>query len=128
MTVVSDSYELLRLKRTLESTTSTTFQEHHDDRTSVLEQLSEIQMQRTKSEKCNNRMLLERRKSSQQTMMTNEDQRIKDVLNKKNKDEGLNTKEDVLKPRSLKEKGVPVLSVVASESESGRRDERSLFS
>ena len=82
-------------------------------------------MQRTKS---NNRMLLERRKSSQQMMMTNEDQRIKDVLNKKNKDEGLNIKEDVLKPRSLKEKGVPVLSVVGSESESGRRDERSLFS
>jgi hypothetical protein len=73
-------------------------------------------------------MLLERRKSSQQMMMTNEDQRIMDVLNKKKKDEGLNMKEDVLKPRSLKEKGVPILSVVASESESGRRDERSLFS
>jgi hypothetical protein len=55
--------------------------------------------------------------------MMNEDQQ-KDVLNK-NKDEGLNTKKDGLKPRSLKEKGVSALSVVASAS---GRGERSLFS
>jgi CRP-like cAMP-binding protein len=66
VTVDSDRCELLRLKRkdflALDSS-STTFQEHHNDRKSVLEQLSEIQMQRTKSK--NRMLLLERRKSSQ---------------------------------------------------------------
>jgi len=63
VTVVSDRCELLRLKRKafLEmNESSTTFQTQHDDHKSVLEQLKDVKMERTKS----NRVLLERRRSS----------------------------------------------------------------
>ena len=65
VTVDSDRCELLRLKRKdflALDVSSTTFQAHHDDHKSVLEQLNEIKMERAKS----NRMLLERRRSSKQ--------------------------------------------------------------
>jgi CRP-like cAMP-binding protein len=70
VTVDSDRCELLRLKRKVflaMDDSSTTFQAHHDDHKSVLEQLNELKMERNKS----NRMLLERRKSSKQ--MSEED-------------------------------------------------------
>ena len=83
---------------------STTFQAHHDDHKSVLEQLNEIKMERAKS----NRMLLERRRSSKQ--MSGVGEGVKE--------------DDTLKPISLKEKGVPALLT----SKSGNANERSLFS
>jgi hypothetical protein len=52
VTVDSDRCELLRLKRKdflAMDSSSTTFQDHHDDRKSVLEQLNEIKMKRNKS-------------------------------------------------------------------------------
>ena len=47
---------------------STTFQAHHDDHKSVLEQLNEIKMERTKS----NRMVLKRRRSSKKMDVVSE--------------------------------------------------------
>jgi CRP-like cAMP-binding protein len=115
VTVDSDRCELLRLKRkdflTLNDN-STTFQAHHDDHKSVLEQLNEIKTERTTS----NRMLLERRKSSKAGGGGGE-------VNG-GKDEG--SVKDAMKPKSLTEKGVPSLSVITSGSGSG--GERSLFS
>ena len=62
VTVASDRCELLRLKRkaflAMESS-STTFQTQNDEHKSVLEQLNEVKMERTKS----NRVLLEKRRS-----------------------------------------------------------------
>jgi len=52
VTVDSDRCELLRLKRKdflAMDSSSTTFQDHHDDHKSVLEQLNEIKMTRNKS-------------------------------------------------------------------------------
>jgi hypothetical protein len=69
----------------------------------VLEQLNEIQMKRVQS----NRMVLERRRSSMQ---------IGGV--------GEGAMNDVAKPKSLKEKGVPSLLAIKS----GNANERSLFS
>ena len=85
------------------SPSSTTFQDHHDDHKSVLEQLNEIKMKRTKS----NRDVLKRRRSSKQ---------IGGV--------GEGAMNDVAKPKSLKEKGLPALLAMKS----GNANERSLFS
>ena len=65
---------------------STTFQAHHDDQKSVLEQLSEIQMQRVQS----NRMVLERRKSSKKMVVTSDDDNNVGV---KNDDASLKSRE-----------------------------------
>jgi CRP-like cAMP-binding protein len=106
VTVDSDRCELLCLKRKdflAMDSSSTTFQDHHDDHKSVLEQLNEIKMKRTKS----NRDVLKRRRSSKQ---------IGGV--------GEGAMNDVAKPKSLKEKGVPALLAIGS----GNANERSLFS
>ena len=87
---------------------STTFQAHHNDQKSVLEQLNEIKKERTTS----NRMLLERRKSLKQ-------------INEVNVAGGRMKVKEAMKPKSLIEKGVPSL-VITSGSGSG--GERSLFS
>ena len=87
------------------SPSSTTFQDHHDDHKSVLEQLNEIKMKRVKS----NRDVLERRRSSKKMSAVGEG--VKE--------------DDILKPISLKEKGVPTLLAF---NKSGSGGERSLFS
>ena len=113
VTVDSDRCELLRLKRKdflTMNENSTTFQAHHNDQKSVLEQLNEIKKERTTS----NRMLLERRKSLKQINEVN-------VAG-----EGEGEVKEAMKPKSLIEKGVPSLSVITSGSGSG--GERSLFS
>jgi CRP-like cAMP-binding protein len=114
VTVDSDRCELLRLKRKdflAMNETSETFQAHHDDHKSVLEQLSEIRMQRTKS----NQRLLERRKSSQQKVAGKEVDEGEDEVAR-----------NELKPKALAEKGVPALASIMVGSGSG--GERSLFS
>ena len=104
VTVASDRCELLRLKRkdflTINNN-STTFQAQHDDHKSVLEQLTEIQMERRKS----NQMLLERRKSLKHMGV--------------GVGAGAN---NVLKEREA------VLTLSISKSGSKSSDERSLFS
>jgi CRP-like cAMP-binding protein len=118
VTVDSDRCDLLRLKRKdflAMDSSSSTFQAHHDDHKSVLEQLNEIKMERTKS----NRMLLEQRKSVKQMSADFADFIGVGV----GEDEGVKVKE-TLKPRPLKEKGVPALLATTS----GSMSERSLFS
>ena len=84
------------------SPSSTTFQDHHDDHKSVLEQLNAIKMSRVKS----NRMVLERRRSSKKMEVVSEG-KGDDVL----------TKKDGFKPISLQHKGVPDLSAMKSDVE-----------
>ena len=98
---------------------STAFQAHHDDHQSVLEQLTVIKTERAKS----NRILLERRRSSK---------RMGGEVGSGGGEGGgkVVTKDETLKPRPLKEKGVPTLSVINSYSGSSNQSggERSLFS
>ena len=108
VTVASDRCELLRLKRkaflAMESS-STTFQTQNDEQKSVLEQLNEVKMERTKS----NRVLLEKRRSMKKMGIL---------------DDGSDGEASITpKPVSLEEKGVPKLLGSGSSD-----NERSLFS
>ena len=107
VTVVSDRCELLRLKRKdflTMNESSTTFQKQHEDSKSVLEQLKDVKMERTKN---NQALLLERKRSSNKM----------GVL-------GSGEEKVGLKPVSLEAKGVPKLTMVKN----GGGGERSLFS
>ena len=106
VTVVSDRCELLRLKRKdflTMNESSTTFQKQHEDSKSVLEQLKDVKMERTKN---NQALLLERKRSSNKM----------GVL-------GSGEEKVGLKPVALEAKGVPKLTMVKNGD-----GERSLFS
>ena len=110
VTVSSDRCELLRLKRkaflAMNSSMNSTFQAQHEDRKSVLEQLKDVKMERTK----NNQALLERRRSHSKQM---------GMMGGMSGEMGASPK-----PVSLEEKGVPKLEM----GKKGGGGERSLFS